>query len=128
VGVLRRAAVLFAGALAVSCAPARPPATGAYAAAARVACGDADLVKRELISYRKRDLTRVQVAAALEAAARRIDEQAQTTSGGWRLHDLAASFRVMRKTIVGRGDQGVASADARVTRAEAGCDIVSAAR
>jgi hypothetical protein len=94
----------------------------------RVACGDADLVKRELISYRKRDLTRVQVAAALEAAARRIDEQAQTTSGGWRLHDLAASFRVMRKTIVGRGDQGVASADARVTRAEAGCDIVSAAR
>ena len=71
---------------------------------------------------RTRKVTRPEAARVLEAAARRIDERADTAGGGaWRLHDLAASLRVMRTTIVARGDEGVASRDARTTRAEVGC-------
>ena len=107
--------------LAVSCASARPT-TGEYSAAARGACGDAELVKKELIAMRRRHVTRPEAARVLGAAAHRIDERADTAgAGAWRLRDLAASLRVMRTTIVGRGDEGVASRDARVTRAEVGC-------
>lgn len=73
---------------------------------------------------RHHQVTRAEAARVLGAAARRIDERAETAGGGaWRLHDLAASFRVMRKTIVGRGDGGVASSDTRVTRAQVGCSF-----
>ena len=71
---------------------------------------------------RQRHVTRPDAARVLAAAARRIDERADTAGGGaWRLRDLAASLRVMSATIVDRGDEGVASRDARVTRAEVGC-------
>jgi hypothetical protein len=124
--VIRLGIAALAVALAASCAGSRPT-TGAYPVAARGACGDAELVKKELIAMRRKQVTRPEAAIVLAAAARRIDERAETAGEGrWRLHDLAASLRIMRTTIVGRGDEGVASADARVTRAEVGC--VSAAR
>jgi hypothetical protein len=124
-GVLikRAAAALLLSGLAVSCA-SQQPSTGAFAAAARGACGDAELVKKELIAMRQRHVTRMEAARVLGAAARRIDERAETAGGGaWRLHDLAASFRVMRNTIAGRGDEGVASSDTRITRAQVGCSF-----
>jgi hypothetical protein len=127
VGVLIRLGVAaLAIVLAASCAGS-PPTTEVYRAAARGACGDAELAKKELIAMRRKLVTRRAAATVLAATARRIDERAETLGDGRsRLHDLAASLRVMRATIVGRGDEGVASADARVTRAEVGC--VSAAR
>ena len=119
--IRRTGLAVLAVALAASCASARPT-TAAYATAARGACGDAELVKKELIAMRTRRVTRPDAARVLEAAAHRIDERAETAGGGaWRLRDLAASLRVMRNTIAGRGDEGVASRDARTTRAEVGC-------
>jgi hypothetical protein len=120
--LIRRVCVAaFAVALACSCASAKPTTAG-YATAARGACGDAELVKKELISMRRKQVTRSEAARVLGAAAHRIDERAETAgSGSWRLHDLAASLRVMRDTVRGRGDEGVASRDTRVTRAAVGC-------
>jgi len=111
--------------LAASCAGARPT-TAAYTNAARGACGDAELVKKVLIAMRRRDVTRAAAAGRVAAAVRRIEERASDAgSGAWRLRDLAASLSIMRTAIVERGDEGVASTDARVTRAEVGCPFYS---
>jgi hypothetical protein len=124
--VRRLSIALVAVCCAASCAGPRP-ASGAYAVAARGACGDAQLVRKELIAMREKKVTRPDAARVLAAAAHRIDERADTAgTGAWRLRDLAASLRIMQATIVQRGDEGIASADTRVTRAEVGC--VSAAR
>jgi hypothetical protein len=122
-GVLTTRLPLAAIALAAVCSCASPrPATTDYATAARGACGDAQLVKKELVAMRTRHVTRPHAVRVLTAAANRIDERAQAAgSGAWRLRDLAASLRVMSDTIAARGDEGVASRDARVTRAEVGC-------
>ena len=127
-GVLKRATVaVVVIAAASSCAGGGPPASKVFAAAARGACGDAELAKRELLAMRDRRVTRAHAIDVLAKTAQRIDERAKTAgSDAWRLHDLAASLRVMRTTLIERGDESVASADARVTREEAGC--VSAAR
>jgi len=122
-GLLAKRVVLttLAAGLAAACA-SPTPTTAAYTAAARGACGDAALVKKELVAMRRKHVTRPEAARVLAAAAHRIDERAETAgTGAWRLRDLAASLRVMRTTIVERGDEGVASRDARTTRAEVGC-------
>ena len=127
-GVLKRAtvAVVFVAA-ASSCAGGGTTSSNVYAAAARGACGDAEVAKRELLAMRDRRVSRGHAIETLAEAAKRIDQRAEAAGDrAWRLHDLAASLRVMRTTLIERGDESVASADARVTREEAGC--LSAAR
>ena len=126
-GVLKHLAAAVLLAAAASCAGGGPPSSRAYTEAARGACGDAELAKRELLAMRERRVGRDHAVDVLAQTADRIDERARTAGPqGWRLHDMAASLRVVRTTLIERGDEGVASADARGVRERAGC--LSAAR
>ena len=112
--------LLAAGA---SCASAGAETEASYSAAVRGACRDADIVKREVTAMHRRQIKRKDVQPVLAAAVRSIDARARSVGDeGWRLRDLAVSIEILNSTIRHRGDEGVASADVGVVRAELGCD------
>ena len=107
----------------VACASAGAETEASYSTAARGACRDADIVKREVTAMHRRQVKRKDTQPVLGAAVRSIDARARSVGDeGWRLRDLAVSISILNSTIRHRGDEGVASADVGVVRAELSCD------
>jgi hypothetical protein len=119
---IRICAAVVLLAFGAACASAGAETEASYSAAVRGACRDSDIAKKEVTAMHRRQIRRSDVQPVLSAVARSIDDRARSVGDeGWRLRDLAVSISILNSTIRHRGDEGAASADVGVVRAELGC-------